>query len=88
MADIGPGKQTRTGETEYGGTTGRIQRGRADLGLEHALDGQEKAAVMRAYGIRNPSGEIRLDGLPWEEGVRRLDETRDRVSGREVDEAL
>jgi hypothetical protein len=88
MADIGPGKQTRSGETEYGGEVGRIQRGRPDLALEHTLDAQEKAAVMRGYGIRAESGEVRLDGTPWPEGVRRRDEARERLSGREVDEAL
>lgn len=82
--DIGPGKKMRDGETEYGGRRGRIQ---ASLD-GHEPNTQEKAAIQRAYGIRNPSGELGQDGLPWAEGVERLEETKRRVSGRELEEGL
>lgn len=84
MVDFGPGKKMRAGESEYGGKSGRIQK--AEDG--HDLDAQEKAAVLRGYGIRTPSGETTLDGETWAEGERRRQEAEDRLSGRQVEEGL
>lgn len=82
--DIGPGKKMRDGETEYGGRVGRIQQ---ELD-GHVLNAKEKAAVARGYGMRTESGEVRADGTPWPEGVRRREEAKARLSGREPEESL
>jgi hypothetical protein len=82
----------REGETEYGGKAGLIQPGEG-VGAEarngapvsgtgHALTAQEERMVLAAFGKRTPSGETKLDGTPWPEGVAREEDARSRMSGR------
>lgn len=87
----------RSGSTEFGGDAGLIQRSGKGKSVidpsvtvesdEHELNAQEKAMVMRSHGIRTPSGEVRLDGTPWPEGVARRDEALEKMSGRTAEEA-